>query len=143
MPATYFSFFSQKKYSDKFIYSDDLKLKLQKISAVIKNRENHRECGLGLLSLINRLKVRKDNEPNKKFHIDEGCIRCGYCVMVCPMKNIRIVNSKIIFSNNCNTCFACVHYCSQGVLQYGNRTEGKQRYRHPSISIGDLMVQKR
>ncbi len=143
MPATYFSFFSHKSFSEKSLTADEIKENLKRISSAIRNKENILESGVGILNLINRLKIKGRNNSFKKFHIDEGCIRCGYCVMVCPMQNIRIINKEVVISENCNTCFACVHYCSQGVLQYGRLTSGRQRYQHPAVSIGDLMEQKR
>ncbi|TLX74136.1 4Fe-4S dicluster domain-containing protein [Labilibacter sediminis] len=53
----------------------------------------------------------------KFFTIDDGCIRCGYCMQVCPFQNIRLHSKQVQWLDNCHSCLACLHFCSQSVIQ--------------------------
>lgn len=41
------------------------------------------------------------------------CIACGECVKLCPMNNLKIVNSKIEINSNCTMCYRCFSNCPQ------------------------------
>lgn len=65
----------------------------------------------------------------KGFHLDEGCISCGKCSQVCPVKNILITNGSPVWGKQCIHCMACTHACPRKVIQYGKSTRKKGRYR--------------
>ena len=46
----------------------------------------------------------------------DKCIGCGYCVELCPMKNIEIKNEKAISDNQCTLCYRCVNHCPSKAL---------------------------
>ncbi|UCC57943.1 MAG: EFR1 family ferrodoxin [Candidatus Bathyarchaeum sp.] len=72
---------------------------------------------------------------------DEKCIRCGTCVSVCPMNNIKIVNDKVTWNHNCEICLACIHWCPQNAIQHFN-TQGIPRYHHPDITLQQIKAYK-
>lgn len=67
----------------------------------------------------------------KKFYATEGCICCGKCAKVCPLKNIRIENGKPKWGGNCTHCMACICKCPSQAIEYGNHSKGLPRYTCP------------
>lgn len=66
---------------------------------------------------------------SKEFHVDEGCISCGICSKSCPTGNVRLADGHPVWGGHCIHCMACLHACPQKVIQYGNATRKKGRYR--------------
>jgi len=65
---------------------------------------------------------------DKKFTVDDKCIGCGLCERKCPLGNINMVNGKPQWNGNCTHCTACINYCPVTAIQYGNKTQTKNRY---------------
>jgi ferredoxin len=57
---------------------------------------------LFLKSLRSKIKVNHDT-----------CIHCNKCVEVCPMKNLRLENGKIMQNGVCTWCYRCINSCPQ------------------------------
>lgn len=74
----------------------------------------------------------------KNFHADEKCDGCGTCKKVCSVYNIGMSNNKPYWGHQCEQCFACLHWCPKGAIQFGTETEGK-RYHHPDVMLSDLI----
>ena len=51
-----------------------------------------------------------------KLKIHTGCIGCGLCASLCPMKNISIKNGKAVSGNKCTMCYRCISQCPQKVI---------------------------
>ena len=47
---------------------------------------------------------------------EEKCIGCGLCARLCPMKNLSIVDGKVIPSNHCTLCYRCFSHCPTKAL---------------------------
>jgi Fe-S-cluster-containing hydrogenase component 2 len=62
---------------------------------------------------------------------------------VCPVNNIIIVDGKPHWQHRCQQCLACLHYCPEIAIQYGDKTLKKGRYHHPEVSAKDLINQKK
>jgi ferredoxin/flavodoxin len=72
---------------------------------------------------------------DSRFKVDnEKCVRCGTCVSVCPMNNIKIIEDKVTYNHNCECCLACIHWCPQNAIEHF-RTRGIPRYHHPNIKV--------
>ena len=80
----------------------------------------------------------KVNESDKLFYADDNCSGCGICETVCSLKNIILKDSKPEWLHKCQQCLACINYCPENAIQYGNVTVGKKRYHHPRIKPEDL-----
>lgn len=66
-----------------------------------------------------------------KFYTDEKCVGCGTCASRCPAKAIEMINGKPVWvKDKCDHCLSCIR-CN--AVQYGKRTVGKYRYKHPSL----------
>lgn len=81
---------------------------------------------------------KKVNESDKFFYVDENCSGCGVCETVCSLNNIIITDSKPEWLHKCQQCLACINYCPENSIQYGDVTIGKRRYHHPRITPEDL-----
>ena len=64
----------------------------------------------------------------KKFKVENTCISCGKCEKVCPLNNIKLINNKPVWGNDCTHCMACISYCPVSAIDYGKATKGKRRY---------------
>lgn len=71
---------------------------------------------------------------DKKFYTTEKCTGCGKCAEVCPIANINIMNNKPNWNGNCIHCVACISVCPHRAIEYGNKTQERNRYYLPSNS---------
>jgi ferredoxin len=78
------------------------------------------------------------HDDDKKFTVSDKCTSCGTCAAVCPAGNIELVDKKPVWNHRCELCCACIHLCPVQAIQAGHSTEKRERYRNPSISIGEL-----
>lgn len=67
----------------------------------------------------------------KGFRVTESCIGCGKCAQSCVLNNIHMEQGKPVWGNTCTQCMACVCGCPVGAIEYGNKTQGKERYQCP------------
>ena len=74
-----------------------------------------------------------------KFSCDATCTACGCCEKICPVANIRLVNSKPIWRHHCQECLACFHFCPVQSINFGTRTRGRERYHHPQVTAADII----
>lgn len=80
----------------------------------------------------------------------DRCIECMTCQKVCPHKNFLLSDGGLQFAGNCEYCLACVHNCPQKALTLKSQWPGapgernpEARYRHPDISLGDIIRSNR
>ena len=64
----------------------------------------------------------------KGYYAAEGCVGCGRCVKLCPLNNIRLEGGKPVWGRKCTQCMACICGCPARAVEYGKRTQGKERY---------------
>ena len=64
----------------------------------------------------------------KDFYTTDKCVGCGKCEKLCPLNNIKITDKKPVWDNNCTHCMACIGNCPTDAIEYGNMTQGKERY---------------
>ena len=65
----------------------------------------------------------------KPFFANEECISCGICAQSCPMGNIKMVDGRPQWSDNCAFCLRCYHICPRHAVSYTNATAGKGQSR--------------
>ena len=59
----------------------------------------------------NASKFALEQKVKNGVKIDKGCTVCSLCVLICPMKNLEIIQSAITHKNNCTVCYRCVNRC--------------------------------
>lgn len=64
----------------------------------------------------------------KDFYAEEACMGCGKCEKLCPLNNIKLVDKKPVWGNQCTHCMACISNCPVNAIQYGNITQEKEPY---------------
>ena len=69
---------------------------------------------------------------DKKFRATEACTACGTCENVCPLANVKLKGGIPTWSGTCTHCMACIARCPVSAIEYGDKTEGKPRYRCPA-----------
>lgn len=92
------------------------------------------------LSSIYRLSYSYVSGMDKSFWADEKCTGCGICEKICPAQNISLMDGKPQWQHRCEQCFACLQWCPEEAIQYGRGTRNKKRYRHPEISLKDMLA---
>ena len=66
---------------------------------------------------------------SKAFYVEEDmCIGCGECAQVCPTNCITIVDGEPKWGENCTHCMGCISHCLTQCIEYGKKTQGKNRY---------------
>ncbi|KAF5073117.1 hypothetical protein DSECCO2_195060 [anaerobic digester metagenome] len=75
---------------------------------------------------------------DRRFTVTEACTSCGICARVCPAENIEMVDGRPVWNHRCELCCGCIHLCPAGAIQAGKATEGRQRYRNPSVGVAEL-----
>ena len=51
-----------------------------------------------------------------KLKISAGCIGCGLCASLCPMKNISVKNNRAVAGGKCTMCYRCISRCPQKAI---------------------------
>lgn len=64
------------------------------------------------------------------FFVTDACIACGKCARGCPLNVIGLKDGKPVWNaRRCAHCMACIQNCPVGAIEYGQRTQGRERYR--------------
>ena len=79
---------------------------------------------------------------DKSFYAEDTCTSCGICVKVCPVNNITLEEGIPQWQHKCQQCLACINFCPEKCIQFGDKTLKTQRYHHPEITVKDLISQK-
>ncbi|MGN0659263.1 MAG: EFR1 family ferrodoxin [Emergencia sp.] len=78
--------------------------------------------------------IYRKTRGTKKFRADESCIGCGLCQTVCPVGAVRMEDGKPVWvKEKCDWCTACINRCPVKAIQYGKKTEKKNRYINPVL----------
>jgi len=93
-----------------------------------------------LSGLCYRLAYPKVPKMDKNFWTDDKCNGCAICTAVCPSGNILVHGRKPEWQGNCEQCLACIQWCPTEAIQYGKKTPGYARYRHPEVTLSDMQA---
>ena len=95
-----------------------------------------------LSGLIYRLFSSYVHGSDRFFRVTDKCDGCGICRKVCPVTNIEMRSGKPAWQHKCEQCMACLQWCPQADIQFGGKTEGRKRYRHPEFVVKDFILQE-
>ena len=116
--------------------------KTNQIANQIIKQEKVMAKGSALFRILGRLMHKNIAKEipimSKKFTVRNTCKSCGICERVCPTKNIHLQNGKPNWLQRCEHCLACLQWCPNNAIQWGNKTAGRRRYHHPAINIRDI-----
>ena len=79
---------------------------------------------------------------DQHFWVDDKCVQCGLCQRICPVGNISIDNDAHLWNGTCEKCLACIQWCPQQAIQFGNVTAKRRRYHHPEVTVADMISNK-
>lgn len=147
MPANYIdSADSLPVYLQKRMFRNWEK-KIIKVVDYIKNSkkgkiEKFNPIGTFLFAGLIESKYNAGNlrpDIDKNFWVDEKCTLCEICKKICPVKNIVIENKSILWKGNCEKCLACIQWCPEKAIQFGNMTIKRKRYHHPDVTLKEMI----
>ena len=72
----------------------------------------------------------------QKYIVNDKCVQCGICAMVCPAGNITVTDT-VQFSDHCEVCYACVHSCPQNAIHLRSERSA-QRFRNEHVTLKEL-----
>jgi len=146
MPGNYTPMYGAipKEKQEKLFTKEEAKIK--EIANIIKSREekpiekNSFLVNFFFSTFIYNMGSTKIPGADKDFWSNEKCTSCGLCEKICPVNNINMANGKPSWKHHCEQCMACLQWCPSEAIQFGKKTEGRKRYRHPLVKASDLMV---
>ena len=126
----------------KLFYKTAMKSYQKWITAIIsdvKSRKNNviEKHSLRIESTYNEY-IRNVHDTDKGYHTNADCIACEICQKVCPAKNITMDGGRPVFHNKCESCMACIQFCPKQAINWGDKTQKRQRYTHPEIKHTEL-----
>lgn len=85
-------------------------------------------------------KMMFPKSSDRGFEVDD-CNSCGLCTKVCPNNNIILSEGRPKWQHDCSRCTACLQLCPKSAIQYGSSRNWGGRYRHPQVTIKDLIIE--
>lgn len=64
----------------------------------------------------------------KPFYVTDRCVGCGHCAEACVLHNIDMEEGRPLWGAHCTHCMACICGCPCQAIEYGKKTQGKERY---------------
>jgi ferredoxin len=120
---------------------------IEKIQSIVKQQAENLEKDFFEKPRLRSEKFNKNFresvfESDKSFYAEETCTSCAICQKVCPVNNIILVEGLPQWQHKCQQCLACINFCPEKCIQFGDKTIKTQRYHHPDIAVKDLINQK-
>lgn len=119
-------------------------VRIKEIAQIISAKQKYKvETNLGIFGLLlTKLAypgmIKKINDNDKDFWVDDNCNGCEICAQVCPVKNVEIKDNKPTWKNKCQACLACMQWCPKQAIQHGKKSAFRKRYHHPEISVSEI-----
>ena len=128
-------------------FFEEANKKIEAIHKIVETNEKNLEKDIFEKRRIKSEKFNKGfrdhvNRYDKSFFVEETCTSCGICVKVCPVNNITLEEGIPQWEHKCQHCLACINFCPEKCIQFGDKTLKTQRYHHPEITVKDIANQK-
>lgn len=135
MPENYIALFASPEKTEALKIIAKAEPEIDKTADLILNNKAIPEKKAGVIDRLKSGIVNTVYYPavihSKKFYATDACISCGKCEKLCVMSNIKIVNGKPRWEDNCTHCMACICRCPKEAIEYGNASKNKPRYTCP------------
>lgn len=95
---------------------------VEKVVMEIMDGERHRTEPYGIDRIASKLGCFEEYGGRvfgRNLKVNEKCDHCGWCEKLCPQDNIKIIDGKHIFGNDCVICLRCVYGCPQKAIEPG------------------------
>jgi ferredoxin len=146
MPGNYVPMYGALESDKQQEIFNDSKGKIAEIAETVKRGAQGRiEKGNWLINavlsgLIYNLGIGRIPVSDKKFFWQPTCTKCGICAKICPVENIKLVEGRPQWQHHCEGCLACLQWCPVEAIQYGKKTIGRKRYRHPEVGVKTMLA---
>ena len=105
---------------------------IENIASYIKNNEDFPKKKVDLVGKFQSAVINpiffKFITKDKKFYATDKCVSCGLCEKVCVLNNISMKEGRPKWNSRCTHCAACISKCPVAAIEYGKKTQGKERY---------------
>jgi ferredoxin len=147
MPNNYiigYDITSEKLQIDFF---EKAKKAIEDFSEIVNNGKDNLDSSvfkkdIGRSEKINGWFQAEVNNLDKSFYVDDNCNSCGICEKVCPVKNIVLTDGIPQWLHKCQHCLACINFCPEKSIQFGDKTLKTGRYHHTEIKLKEIINQK-
>ncbi|MDD5699542.1 MAG: EFR1 family ferrodoxin [Victivallaceae bacterium] len=144
MPSNYLPFGgaeSQERQNRRFIAAAE---KIKEIARIIEKRpENYfyrKSFVPGCIARrFNKYFCRSFAREAAKFYVNRNCTACGVCEQICPTQNVKLVDGRPRWGDNCEQCFACLQWCPAVAIHRRGIPETRQHYHNPTVTAQDLI----
>jgi len=127
----------QKEFFEKAINQ------VEKITNILKENGENFQIETNISERMNKKFRDKVYASDKLFYANENCTNCGICESVCPVNNIVLTEGLPQWQHKCQQCLACINFCPEKAIQFGNKSLETGRYHHPEITVQDIMNQNK
>jgi ferredoxin len=109
---------------------DKVTPKIKQIAEFIKDKKllPKEEPGKAVMSKVLNPVMYAIIVNAKGFYASNVCKSCGKCTERCSLNNIELVNGKPKWNKECTHCMACICGCPNKAIEFGKKTQGKNRY---------------
>lgn len=111
---------------------------------IIRDIKGKREIKAGPYTFINQIIYKffpaRKKDCDQYFTVSDACNKCGTCEKVCPVNNIDVSKTEVVFKHHCEHCMACSHACPQIAIEWKTGTIGKERFRNRHITLKELVT---
>ena len=138
MPRNYIVKYNPLSPETAMKYNKKAASKIAWIAADIKSKKTEIRNMVGNLLTTDTL-YKNIKDLDEKFFVEDQCNGCGQCEKICPVQNIKLTDGKPKWQHHCEHCVACIHWCPNEAIQFGNRTQNRRRYHNPEIKVSELL----
>ena len=115
-------------------------MRTKQVSFEIKNKTiNKIPKSSSIAAFMTKSSKKNVATKDMNYNTNDSCVGCEICCKVCPVKNIKMENSKPCFLHHCEQCTACIQWCPHQAINYKDKTQNRQRYHHPNIMLEDMI----
>lgn len=132
MPENYIALFY---VPDKFESDKIISKSMPVMASAARKISDNKPFDSANISFMDKLKSGVVNDSfykfvisAKKFRVGDNCISCGKCAAVCPLNNVKLVNSRPVWGKECTHCMACISVCPVRAIEYGSASVKRNRY---------------